>query len=78
MRDHDEHARHLARYGSAVARFYLWVGIYICYLWVVFGVIVGLLIMNDGSKVFGAGVIAIGLIAWKIARYLKRLKDGGN
>ena len=78
MNDHDEHARHLARYGSAVARFYFWLGICICYMWLVFGVIFGLLIMNDGSKVFGACMIAAGLVAWKIARYLKRLKDGND
>lgn len=78
MDDHDDHATELARYGSAVARFYIWVGICICYLWVVFGVVIGLLIMKDGSKLFGAGVIALGLIAWKIAGRLKRLKNGGD
>ena len=78
MNDHNENIRQLARYGSAVAHFYLWFGICICYLWVVFGVIIGLLIMNDGSKFFGAGVIALGLLAWKIAGRLKRLKNGGD
>lgn len=38
-----------------------------------FGLIAGLLIINDGSQVFGSGVVAIGLIAWKIAGTLKRL-----
>ena len=36
----------------------------------------GLLIINDGSKICDVGVVVIGLIAWKIARHLERLKDG--
>lgn len=78
MSDHDDNVRQLARYGSGVARFYLWVWICICYFWVVFGVIGGLLIMNDGLRFFGACVIAGGLIALKIAGYLKRLKSGDD
>lgn len=52
MHDHEERIRRHSRYGSAVTRFYLWVGICICYFWLVFGIIGGLLIMCDGSKIF--------------------------
>lgn len=78
MYDHDDEVRQLARYGSGVARLYLWAWICVCYVWVVLGVIGGVLVMNDGSTVFGAGMIVLGLIALKVAGHLKRLKNGNG
>ena len=78
MSDYDNDIRQFDRYASGIGRFYLWVGICICYFWLVFGLIGGLLIINDGSTLFGSCVVAIGLVAWKIAGMLKRFKNGGT